>query len=78
MPTNDMEMCACGQPLHYLDKTRRVFVDEMVARLGKEVKVTCGNRSWMVPRHFVALHGLEASELPELAKKYGFTEVKTK
>jgi hypothetical protein len=74
MPIDDMEMCACGKPLHYLDRSKRVIVEEMIGRLGKETPVSVEGRTWMVPRHFIALHGLIAEELPELAKKYGFKE----
>jgi hypothetical protein len=75
MPINDMEMCACGKPLHYTDRDKRAIVEDMIGRLGKETRVTCGTRTWLVPRHFIALHGLIADELPELAAKHGFKEV---
>lgn len=75
MPINDAEMCACGKPLHYTDRQKRQYVDEMVARHGPTVKVTCGTRSWLVPRHFIALHGLISEELPSLAKRHGFAEI---
>jgi hypothetical protein len=35
-------------------------------------KLTC---TWMVPRHYIALHGLVAAKLPELARTLGFQEV---
>lgn len=71
-------MCACGKPLHYQDRDKRVIVEEMISRLGKETRVSVGNRTWLVPRHFIALHGLIAEELPELAKKHGFKEITEK
>lgn len=74
MPINDMELCPCGKPLHYVDRDKRAMVDEMITRLGNDVAVTAEGRTWMVPRHYIALHSLEASDLPELAKKYGFKE----
>ncbi|HEY1242202.1 MAG TPA: hypothetical protein VGF16_16675 [Bryobacteraceae bacterium] len=57
------EMCACGRPLHYSDARIRETVEQMIAQLGERVKVSCGGRAWMVPRHFIALHGLRAEEL---------------
>ena len=75
MPINDQEMCACGKPLHYVDREKRRIVDDMISRLGPETRVSVGTRTWLVQRHFIALHGLIAEELPELATKHGFKEV---
>jgi hypothetical protein len=44
-------------------------VQSMVDRLGPRIKVTVGSRSFMVPRHYIAKHGLVASDLPRLAKR---------
>jgi hypothetical protein len=68
---SEQTLCACGRPLHYNSPAVRRLVEEMIARMGAEVKVTVGNRSWMVPRHYIALHGFKARELPTL----GFPEV---
>lgn len=69
---SEEKMCACGRPLHYSDPEIRRMVQEFVNELGEEVKVVVGNRSWMVPRHYIALHGLKAQELPTS----GFPEVR--
>jgi hypothetical protein len=45
---------------------------EVVARLGPLIPVTAPAGTFMVPRHFVALHGLYAEELPALAERYGW------
>ena len=53
------------------------MVKEMIQRYGEEIRITeirvatSSGRSWMVPRHYIALHGLKAQDLPEL----GFPEV---
>ena len=65
-------MCACGRPLHYNSPEIRQVVEEIIEEMGEEVKVVVGNRSWMVPRHYIALHGLKAQELPTS----GFPEVR--
>lgn len=65
------ELCHCGQPLHYTDPTGERIVKMLVGQLGPEVTVTVGGRSYAVPRHFLALHGLEASEIHLL----GFKEI---
>jgi hypothetical protein len=65
-------LCFCGQPLHYGDPVMQAHVQRLVDALGEYVKVTVGGRAWMVPRHYIALHGIKAAELPLL----GFEEVK--
>lgn len=67
--------CACGKPLHYLDPKNQLRVQALVDKLGEFILVTVGNKTWMVQRHFIALHGLSAAELPEIAEKYGFKKV---
>jgi len=62
-------------PLHYGNPDNRRAVEACVARLGPDVKVTTPDGSWMVPRHFIALHGIKSVELPALAGLYGFRRV---
>lgn len=64
-------ICHCGQPLHYSSAPLRAFVDRLVASHGEHIKVTVKGRTWLVQRHYIALHGLKAAELPQL----GFEEV---
>ena len=64
------QMCACGRPLHYSNPKARAFVADLVARLGPSIRVTVGGRTWLVPRHYIALHGIKAWALPSL----GFPE----
>jgi hypothetical protein len=59
-------LCACGRPLHYTDTTMRRQVQKLVDRLGADVVVTVGDRSWAVQRHYIALHGLKPAMLPVL------------
>jgi len=63
--------CHCGQPLHYSRADIQAAMEEMIQRLGSTMPVTVGGRTWMVPRHYIALHGLKAVEMPFL----GFEEV---
>jgi hypothetical protein len=69
------QRCPCGRPLHYSDPTLRFRVEQLIAELGPTVTVTVNNRAWQVPRHYIALHGLIAAQLPALAARFGFTEV---
>lgn len=65
-------MCACGKPLHYSNPETQRQVQSLVDELGATIRVRGSNgRVWLVPRHYLALHGLKARELPEL----GFPEV---
>lgn len=64
--------CACGKPLHYSNDVTRRTVERMVEELGPYITVTVGKRTWKVQRHYIALHGLKADELPNL----GFTQIR--
>jgi hypothetical protein len=70
-------LCACGLPeQHYTDPGVQSWVNALIRRKGPTVLLTVdlpgGARSFRVSRHYVALHGIVASELPNL----GFEEVK--
>jgi hypothetical protein len=64
------ELCPCGEPLHYSDPSSYRAVQDLVDQLGPLTRVTVEDRTWLVPRHYIGLHGLKASELPSL----GFQE----
>jgi hypothetical protein len=64
--------CHCGSPLHYTDPAAALVTEALIRLAGSDfVRVTCGGRTWLVQRHYIALHGLKALELPFL----GFEEV---
>jgi hypothetical protein len=66
-----MERCHCGLPLHYSDPETERLVRRLIAERGEMLTITVEGRSWLVPRHYLALHGVKAWELPTL----GFQEV---
>lgn len=70
------ELCACGKPLHYSNPETQRTIQKFIDQLGPTVTIRCFGKALKVPRHFIALHGLRASELPYLAEQYGFEEVK--
>jgi len=72
-----MSACACGQPLHYTDPRIQAMVQAFVDACGELVMVTTPAGSWWVPRHFIALHGLNAEDVPAIAARYGFVKVTT-
>jgi hypothetical protein len=69
------DVCDCGRSLqlHYRDPEKYRQVQALVGSLGVSVEVTVeGVGSWMVPRHYIALHGIKAADLPALAARYGW------
>jgi hypothetical protein len=58
------ELCWCGRPLHYRDQGVRRSVETMIKRMGPNVVVTTAAGSFLVPRHYIALHGLKAEDVP--------------
>lgn len=65
------EMCHCGKPLHYSNPHLRDLIESTIEALGAYTLVTVNDRTWRVPRHYIALHGLKAYEVASL----GFEEV---
>jgi len=65
-------LCACGAELHYSSSTVKAAVNKLVASNGEYVNVTCEGKTYKVQRHYIALHGITGSELPELAARLGF------
>lgn len=63
--------CACGRPLHYSDPHIQALVQDQVDELGENILISTRDRTWSVPRHYIALHGIKAWELETL----GFPEV---
>lgn len=58
------ELCHCGKPLHYTSMLMQAWVLSQIDRKGPTVPVTdSAGRTWIVPRHFIALHGLKEQEV---------------
>jgi hypothetical protein len=66
------EICHCGKPLHYTDPLIEIRMRGMVSMLGELIRVTVNGRTWLVPRHYIALHGLNGKDVAAL----GFEELK--
>lgn len=65
---SDPELCACGQPLHYSNPEIRALVERIIALVGSRyVPLVVEGRAWYVDRHYIALHGLTAAEIPTLS-----------
>jgi hypothetical protein len=69
------DQCHCGKPLHYTNPFTQAEVTEFVRHFGPFITIVVDGkppRAWRVQRHYLALHGIKAAELPDL----GFLEVK--
>lgn len=64
--------CWCGRPLHYKNKSDKQMVEGVVSRFGEYINVQVeDDKTYRVPRHYIALHGITGKDLPAL----GFQEV---
>ena len=74
-----VELCACGQPLHYTDPLVERLVRKAIAAFGEGVPITVPERwpwrTFLVSRHYIALHGFSGFQLPGIAARLGFEEV---
>lgn len=68
--------CHCGKPLHYDNYDIKEAVEDLISFKGEYVKVRsiCTEKTYLVPRHYIALHGIKE----RLLDTYGFEEVKEK
>lgn len=66
--------CHCGKN-HIFDETKPVYkwVMKQVKKMGETVWVTSAfnNKTYLIPRLYIATHGLKGKEVPSL----GFKEV---
>lgn len=58
--------CHCGLELHYSDPKAQAYIESIIAERGPNQQVVLQGVTYLVPRHFIALHGLKAMELPGL------------
>jgi hypothetical protein len=66
--------CPCGAA-HEFSADVRVALENITRGLPDTVLISVSGRAWLVPRMYLAAHGLKADDLPELAERYGFTAV---
>ena len=68
-------LCPCGSPLHYGSAETQRLMERIVAEKGERIEVTVEDTTWLVPRHYIALHGLLGSDLPSLEGTFGIERV---
>ena len=66
------ELCPCGLPLHYTDRRIEGYVRTLIHEHGPTVEIHTPEGVWRVPRHYIALHGVKAENVPQLAAHYGW------
>jgi hypothetical protein len=59
--------CACGRPLHYNNKDVERIVKRYAEKLGEMVEIAAPSGTFLVQRHYIALHGVGAKDLNRLA-----------
>jgi hypothetical protein len=62
--------CCCGED--HSGSKHWPLVLEFVAKYGETILLTTPEGAWQVPRAFIAAHGIRGSDVPALAKKYGW------
>jgi hypothetical protein len=68
--TNKKKYCWCGQSLHYANHDQEQQVEEISAKYGHYMRIkTSADSTYSVPRHFIALHGLNGKDLNLLGFK---------
>jgi len=68
-PQSSTTRCHCGRPLHYTDPALQAQLEELVDKLGPNVETIYMGRTYLVPRHYIALHGIKGKDLPALGFK---------
>jgi hypothetical protein len=62
--------CVCGDD--HTGSFHWPVIKDIVNEYGETVSITLAGCTYTVPRVWIAMHGLKASELSDLAKKYGW------
>ncbi|HMH89938.1 MAG TPA: hypothetical protein VK586_02510 [Streptosporangiaceae bacterium] len=63
--------CPCGQ-VHHLGQDRLAVLHGATGGLPPGIRVQTPAGAWVVPRLYIAMHGLAATDVPALAAKYGW------
>jgi hypothetical protein len=69
----EVDDCPCGSQ-HTLSWDSWVAYERVTEGQPPTVMIATPEGSWLVPRLYIACHGLKASEVPALAKQYGWEQ----
>jgi hypothetical protein len=70
-----MTICSCGLDIDAHPNSNpatQAATQLIVEQRGEFIPVHVPGGDYMVPRHYIALHGIRAMEVPELAVRYGW------
>ena len=65
--------CCCGEE-HEWPAGVEAYIASILGEKGELCRVANRWGCWMVPRVYIAAHGLKSWELPSLAEKYGWPQ----
>jgi hypothetical protein len=68
---DEVHGCPCGER-HLLTAKSASALRDVTAELSATVRITASGGARLVPRLYIACHGLHANDLPVLAERYGF------
>jgi hypothetical protein len=63
--------CCCGNQ-HYFSPVTVAYMARVLADKGPLQTVTTTHGSWLVPRVYIAAHGLKETNVSELAETFGW------
>ena len=66
--------CPCGA-VHEMSRAAAAAYESVTAGKPAAVPLSTTAGSWLVPRVFIACHGVKADDLARLAERYGFERV---
>jgi hypothetical protein len=69
---NKYEYCYCGRLLHFNSRSIEREIKMAIAKFGYCFDVVNGEKTYRVPRTYIALHGINGKDLSKL----GFKEIK--
>jgi hypothetical protein len=68
--------CPCGV-VHEMAAEKKIRFDQVTYGKDLALPVTISSGTWLVPRIYIACHGIKASELAEVAARYGFEQAES-
>ncbi len=65
---NELKLCHCGKPLHYMNLNTFIKISQLSNDLGEFIKIksTQSGKTYLVQRHYIALHGINGEDLDNL------------
>jgi hypothetical protein len=65
------KLCHCGRKLHFSNANQKRELEEIINRFGENITISRDDKKYLVPRTYIALHGIRDKDISKL----GFKEV---